>query len=234
MAARATKRPWSAVLLPALLLAGCLGLGWVIYHQLMASPTPRTAGLTQTAALLPDLPEPAPFVMPPAADFAAVVERPLFSPSRRPPTEASPVVTVTEEPIDIKLTGIVLSGNHPVAIFQPEIQAPKKRRTKRRTRRKNAAPAVAAANANTSIRLSEGDRYKGWTLDEIESKTVLFSRNEEISRLEISFDVAAPPQPRRTAKVGRTRRAADQDENEDDMNAKRDRPEDNEAEGTIQ
>ncbi len=91
-----------------------------------------------------------------------------------------------------------------------------------------------AAVANTAIRLSEGDNYKGWTLDEIESKTTLFSRGDEITRLEISFDVAAPPQPRRTAKNTKSRRIADQDDGEDDSNAKRKRPEDEEAEGTTQ
>ena len=44
MAARAIKRPRLAVLLPTLLLAGCLGLGGVIYHQLMASPAPGPSG----------------------------------------------------------------------------------------------------------------------------------------------------------------------------------------------
>jgi hypothetical protein len=219
-------------LLPALLLAGCLGLGWVIYHQLMASPAPRPADAPQTAALLPDLPEPTPFVMPPAEDFAAVVERPLFSPSRRPPSQAVAVVTVTSEPIDLKLTGIVLSGDQPVAIFQPEVQAPKQRQTKRRTRRKRAPPAVAAANL--SIRLSEGDSYKGWTLDEIEAKTTLFSRGEEITRLEIVFDVAAPRQPQRTTKTAAARRAAKQDDGEEDPNAQPAQPENDEAEGTTQ
>jgi hypothetical protein len=232
MVARATKRPWSAVLLPSVLLAGCLGLGWVIYHQLMASPAPGPATATQTAALLPDLPEPTPFVMPPTADFAAVVDRPLFSPSRRPPSEAVAVVTVTKDPLALKLTGIVLSTNNPIAIFMPEVQAPVRRQTKRRNRRKKTSPAVAATNL--SIRLSEGDNYKGWTLDEIESKTTLFSRGDEITRLEITFDVAAPPQPRRTAKNTKARRAANQDDGEDTGNAKREQPEDQEAEGTTQ
>ena len=232
MAARATKRPWSAVLLPAMLLAGCLGLGWVIYHQLMASPAPRSATATQTASRLPDLPEPTPFVMPPAGDFAAVVERPLFSPTRRPPSEAVAAVTVASDPIDLKLTGIVLSGQEPVAIFQPEVQVPKQRQTKRRKRRKKAVPATVAANL--SIRLSEGDNYKGWTLDEIESQTVLFSRGDEITRLKISFDVAAPPQPRRTAKNTKSRPAADRDEGEEDPNADQKRPADEEAEVTTQ
>jgi hypothetical protein len=233
MVARATKRPWSAVLLPALLLAGCLGLGWVIYHQLMASPAPRPVAATQTAALLPDLPEPTPFVMPPADEFAAVMERPLFSPSRRPATEAVAVVTVTEDPLDLKLTGIVLSGNQPIAIFLPEVQAPVQRRTKRRNRRKKAAPAVAATNL--SVRLSEGDNYKGWTLDEIESKTTLFSRGEETTRLEITFDVAAPPQPRRTARNSEAKPTENQDDGEDAGNAKPEQPEDQEAaEGAAQ
>jgi hypothetical protein len=214
-----------------MLLAGCLGLGWVIYHQLMASPAPRPATATQTASFLPDLPEPAPFVMPPAGDFAAVMERPLFSPTRRPATEAVAVVVVTSDPIDLKLTGIVLSGQQPVAIFQPEVQAPVQRQTKRRNRRKKAAPVAAA---NPSIRLTEGDNYKGWTLDEIESKTTLFSRGDEITRLEISFDVAAPPQPRRTAQNTKARRAAKQGDGEEDLNADQEQPAGEEAEGTTQ
>jgi hypothetical protein len=89
---------------------------------------------------------------------------------------------------------------------------------------------------NPSVRLSEGDNYKGWTLDEIESKTTLFSRGDEITRLEISFDVAAPPQPRRTAQNSKSkaRRAAKQGDGEEDLNADQEQPAGEEAEGTTQ
>ena len=107
-----------------------------------------------------------------------------------------------------------------------------KRQSKRRNRRKKASPAVVATNL--SIRLSEGDNYKGWTLDEIESKTTLFSRGDETTRLEITFDVAAPPQPRRTAKNTKSRRAANPDDGQDTGNAKQEQPGDQEAEGTAQ
>jgi hypothetical protein len=211
MAASATDKPSSAALLPALLLAGCLGLGWVVYQQLMASPAPRPLPVAAgPAEPLPELPQEVPFVMPPADEFASVLERPLFSPTRRPPSEAAPVFTVTQDPLDLELTGVIGSGGQRTAIFRPKAVAPvetaRSKRRRQRVERAKRTPQVSPAPA--SIQLTEGDDYKGWKLEQIEVDSALFVRGEEETWLEISFDVAAPAQPPR-------RRARNDDEDDD-------------------
>ena len=68
-----------------------------------------------------------------------------------------------------------------------------------------------------SIQLSEGDRYKDWTLEQIETDAALFVRGEEEAWLEISFDVAAPMQPRRRSRK-------DDEDHEDHEDTELDRP----------
>jgi hypothetical protein len=222
MAAKANGKSGTTVLLPALLLAGCLGLGWVVYQQLNASPAPRPVPVaTEPAPPLPELPETVPFEMPPADDFASVVERPLFSPSRRAPSEAAAVVAaVAMDPLDLELTGVIASGDRRTAIFKPKPAASvetagstkkerrewrerRRKRAKRSKRTPQAAPAVA------SIQLSEGDDYKGWNLQQIEVDSALFVRGEDETWLEISFDVAAPVQPKRPKKRAEKRDRSD-------------------------
>jgi hypothetical protein len=221
MAAKAQRRTGTTVLLPALLLAACLGLGWEVYQQLITSPAPRPVAVAaEPAEPLPALPEVVPFVMPPADDFAEVVERPLFSPTRRPPNQAVAVVAVTKDPIDLELTGVIASGAQRTAIFKPKTVAPaetstskrkeaRERRERRAKRSKRSAPASPPV---ASIQLSEGDDYKGWKLEQIEVDSALFIRGEEETWLEISFDVAAPVQPRPPRKQAEKRKRSDDDD----------------------
>lgn len=207
MAAKSKRRSVISVFLPTLLLAGCLGLGWVIYQQLLSPPAAKPViGSMQPAQPLPKLSEEAPFVMPPLDDFAAVLERPLFSPTRRPPTETAPSIVVTSDPLDLDLTGVIASGGRRIAIFKPRAAVPaKKTRRRRNDKRTKRTPRTPAAP--TSIQLSEGEAYKGWKLEQIEVDAALFVRGEEETWLEINFDAAAPAQP--------TRRPRSQDSDDD-------------------
>jgi hypothetical protein len=223
MAAKAKPTPGTTVLLPVLLLAGCLGLGWEIYQQLVVSPAPRPVALAAgPAEPLPEPSEEVSFVMPPADDFAEVMERPLFSPSRRPPSEAALMVEVAaNDPLDLELTGVIASGDQRTAIFRPKTAAPaeipqskKSKRTKRREARakRSKRSKRSAAPLAASIKLSEGDDYKGWKLERIEVDSTLFVRAEEETWLEISFDVAAPAQPRPRKKRAEKRKQSDGDD----------------------
>jgi len=81
--------------------------------------------------------------------------------------------------------------------------------TKRSKRSKRSAPAAPLA---ASIKLSEGDDYKGWKLEQIEVDSTLFVRAEEETWLEISFDVAAPAQPRPRKKRAKKRKQSGGDD----------------------
>ena len=174
MAARATGKLNFAVLLPGVLLAACLGLAWLIYQELGASPEPQAAEAAGTIQPLPDLPVEAPFVMPPAEAFAAVVERPLFSPTRRLPSEAAPAIAQIKDPIDLELKGVIASQGQRIAIFHPKAPSSKTDRRKR-ARDRAAQPPPASA----SLQLTEGDTYQDWTLEQIELDAALFVRGEE-------------------------------------------------------
>ncbi|MGH7092093.1 MAG: hypothetical protein ACREFB_00990, partial [Stellaceae bacterium] len=54
---------------------------------------------------------------PPAAQFAAVAERPLFSPSRRPPAGKAPTVAGGGIEQRYRLIGVVTVGHEPRALL---------------------------------------------------------------------------------------------------------------------
>jgi hypothetical protein len=216
MAARATGKFSYAVLLPGVLLAACLGLGWLIYQGLGASPAPQTATATRTIQTLLERSEAVPFVMPPAETFAAVVKRPLFSPTRQLPSDAAPAITQINDPIDLELRGVIASQGQRIAIFHPKASSPKSDRHKR-ARDRETQPSPPA-----SIQLTEGDTYQDWTLEQIELDAALFVRGEEEAWLEMEFDVAAPVQPKPSGKKSaekRRRRAKSEADEEDHWDA---------------
>lgn len=214
MAGRIGLQTHSRVMLPTLMLVGSLGLAWVIYQELKASPTSQAVEQTDVAtASLPALPEATPFIMPPAETFAAIVERPLFSPTRRPPTgEAAPAIVSVRQPLALKLTGVIASGTDSIAIFQPDTPVATSRQARRRTRRtRRPQRSGTSAPAMTSIRLKEGDNHQGWTLVEIEPAATLFRRGEQEARIELSFDAPAPVQARRSpTRLDEARRAREE------------------------
>lgn len=126
--------------LPLLLGGACLGLGWKVYDDWRSEPADE--------AMAPVLPAGEPGVppgdadlalaLPPPERFAVIVERPLFSPTRRPtpPSAAIPLApeaapdlssepespAVAEAPprpvIEFTLVGIVIAGKERYALVE--------------------------------------------------------------------------------------------------------------------
>ena len=172
----ARRRPGWAM--PTALLALCAGLGWLVYQGLQAVPPPGPVATAGGTPPLDALPEETAFVMPPEQSFAAILERPLFSPTRRPPPEgiasaAGPVPT-----LKIDVVGIVISEQEQFALILTE-------------------------NSKEVVRLSAGDEFQGWTLEEIEPERVTFRRGEIEEQIELSFDRPPPVQPKRSARERR-------------------------------
>ncbi|HSR71716.1 MAG TPA: hypothetical protein VLL72_04985 [Kiloniellales bacterium] len=66
------------------------------------------------------LPEPVAFDLPPLGTFVAAVERPLFSPARRPPEPGvEPVETPSPAGLDFELVGVVITGEQRIAVLLP-------------------------------------------------------------------------------------------------------------------
>ena len=120
----------------------------------VALPDPAPAG---EAAAVPDV------ALAPRAGFLVVVERPLFSQSRRPgaaaPLSAS---EAGDGDIGALLVGIIFAEVGSIAMLKPQ-------------------------GGDALLRLQEGDRLNGWELASIEPQSVLFRRAGEETLLSLDF-----------------------------------------------
>lgn len=183
-----------------------------IYRAWRPGPAVET-GLV--AAKLPPtrvapLPATPTFVMDPLANYEEIVVRPLFSPTRRPPSEevVAAAAEAPESPLKLVLRGVIVTGERRIALFETE------------------------NGDDEKPRLTIGDSHEGWFLRAIEPDNVTFERDDEIRVLELAFDEPAPRQTRsrrdrrrldrrlrrRPPVAGRLRRALDDDDDDmDDM-----------------
>ena len=153
------------VVLAAGLLLICGLLSMVIVNQLDdqeagrgdAAVEPANA-LTEQAA--PELPE---FDLPPLTEYATLMERPLFSSTRRPIVVEgnSAQAPVTQQGLDVALTGVIIADESKVALIVPR-------------------------NGVKPLRLSEGESYQGWTLSEVEAEGVIFRQGGRAQILELN------------------------------------------------
>jgi hypothetical protein len=137
---------------PGLLAAGVLvvvgaALAWVVAMQVVrfGSETVATAAIDDAAPASLDLPGGTGLPTPSKGTLAEVVERPVFSPTRRPPpgqATAAGSSSARPQTFDLELTGVVVTGVQKVALVLPKGSA-------------------------QTVQLKEGDTYRGWTVDEI-------------------------------------------------------------------
>jgi hypothetical protein len=119
--------------------------------------------------------------VPSAAELAGVVQRPLFSPTRRPAEPAPPVpapvaVSVPPPKIDTgqyRLMGVVIEGDTKLAVLR-------------------------AVRGNGVFRASEGERIEEWTVVAIEPAAVLL-RQGDVEDMVLLQDNDAPAAARRPA-----------------------------------
>ena len=154
-----------------MLLIACIGLTAVIYQEISATSHPQAINFVDagpTRALAPLLPE-LRFAMAPIDDFAAIVERPIFSKTRRPPAPKAapapaPVALVVEE-LNLVLKGVIVSARERSVI-------------------------LSETKGGGSVTLTEGQQHKGWTLVEIQPEQVVFRREGQEQALALQYDVA--------------------------------------------
>lgn len=102
----------------------------------------------------------------PLRDFSAALERPIFSPGRRPPSSpvaASPAAepTLLEEPA-LELRGIVSAGEFGIALLLLE-------------------------GDSVLRRVRQGDDVAGWRVEEIDAEGVLLRRQAGTLRLSLDY-----------------------------------------------
>ena len=157
---------------PVILAVLCLGLGWHLSQQLERTyADPATIGTEPESVTLPkvgSLPETAP---PPKTRFAAIVQRPLFNPSRRPqaPSEAA---TQTPQDLDLALIGVVISERGRVALLRSD-------------------------DGRTVLRLRPGETYRDWTLTQLDKQHATFRRDGVSRVIELDYDTTSTPSGRR-------------------------------------
>jgi len=152
--------------LPALLGGSAIVMACVIYAELQARPTidARTPSPTPVAGLtsLPAQRQ----AMPEQARFSAIVERPLFSTSRRPPA-VEPVLATTPT-LDVSLAGVVVSTRESFALVTPNA-------------------------GGEPMRIKEGEAISGWTVTRIDADRILLRNEGTEAELRLDFAEPAPP-----------------------------------------
>ena len=137
----AALRPRAAALAAANLLVAAL----VLWPWLSdgARSLQRPAGRAVAVADAPLLPS-----LPPYSEFAVTSERPLFSPSRRPPTAEQHGTSALEE--RYRLLGLVITGNAKRAL-------------------------IGEIAGGRRLEVGEGDTIEGWAVKRIERDAVVFA-----------------------------------------------------------
>ena len=124
-----------------------------------------------------EIPEMPKYDPPPIERFAAALDRPLFSPDRRPPEDEPTGAGVVEDrALSATLQGVVFRTSGSVAL-------------------------LTAVGESSPVRVSEGELFLGWRLLEIHPDNVVFGREEETVTLELIYKAQpapeAPPAKRR-------------------------------------
>jgi len=154
-----------------------------IRDDLRRPPATLAAVMPDAAASGPTIgiPEAPKYHPPPIERFAAALDRPLFSPDRRPPEDEPTGTGVVEDrALSATLQGILFATSGSVAL-------------------------LTAVGESSSVRVSEGDLFLGWRLLEIHPDNVVFGRDEETVALELIYKAqpapAAPAERRRRRRV---------------------------------
>lgn len=147
-----------------------LALVWVISAQISALLTNDAPESGDTAP--PDLPAPASspplFAMPDRDSLAVILERPVFSETRRPSSDPD---GGRARPTDFTLAGVMISASERSALIQ-------------------------SGNGQPIQRLKEGDEIGGWMLVEIALDRIKIRRGGVEAEMLMDYAAPAPPIPR--------------------------------------
>jgi hypothetical protein len=163
-----------ATRLPLLLAASCAALAAIVVSEALqpdADPASApSAGIGKPAALPPLPPDPE-FAMPPEASFAVVVDRPVFSPSRRA-VQGAAAMSAPGTSGDLKLVGVIIHDDERIAL-------------------------VKLHNGDQLESLRQGDNLAGWSAVSIAPDRVLFRHGGVEEEIILDYKAPAPPVPPR-------------------------------------
>ena len=150
-----------------LLVGGCLLFAAILITELAPAGT-EDAVVAQTARSEAASPITRPQNSRPEELVATALARPLFSSTRRPPQDA-PSGAAADDLTDARLTGIVTTPGHRIAIF--------------------------AVSGDKPLKVAEGDAVSGWRIENITPREVSLSGPSGTKTLQPKLDpsLASPP-----------------------------------------
>jgi hypothetical protein len=164
-----------------LALLVCLFLGGLIYLELEAADQAGESVVTMTAATPLEraaLPAQVAYDAPDFAEFAEAMERPLFAPSRRPPSEIVPVTVEAapqQQAFGFELVGVLISPDERLALIRQD-------------------------GLTDLHRVGLGRSLNGWQIEQIEPDHVVFRAGETVRQVNLRDDrppVQETPRERR-------------------------------------
>jgi hypothetical protein len=132
-----------------------------------ARPQPSPPAQDQQATQTGQPPSGNPLWGIPLKQLSATRDRPIFSPSRRPPPAAVPVTALASPPVQapkqperpqLSLVGTIVNGDDGFAIFVDQ-------------------------TTKAPVRIKLGARYQGWMLRQIEARSVALQKGQEVVML---------------------------------------------------
>jgi len=149
----------------ALLGATCLSLAALLYHELKVVETSADPGKPVAARMIQPLPQEKRFAMAPIEKFSAIIERPIFSPNRRPAAK-QPGSEKQGPRSKLALFGIAISAGERIAL-------------------------VGVERGTGFARIKKGEAFSGWVLVDIERNRVLLRQGSVDEELELNYGM--PP-----------------------------------------
>ena len=145
-----------------------MGLAVLLYYELNALETSADPEKPAAARMVQSLPRERTFAMAPIEKFSAIIDRPIFSPSRRPATK-QPGSEEQQQRSNLALFGIAISAGEQIAL-------------------------VGVEHGTGLIRMKKGEAFSGWVLVDIERNRVLLRKGTVDEALELNYGV--PPSGR--------------------------------------
>lgn len=167
----------------------CVLLAWVIYEESEGIPAIKAteAGGVATAPGVPaPVPSEAAFAVPDRQSLGVILERPLFTQTRRPSSVASSGAPAGSA--DFTLSGVLISGGERSAL-------------------------IRSGDTGTVRQLKRGENIAGWTLVEIATDRVIVRRDAIETEIFLDYSAPAPPGAR-TQRGTNTTPDAEQDEHQ--------------------
>lgn len=154
---------------PSLMFVACLFLSWYALHKTGEPSLPPISSAEATVDELEiSLGAATDKARRPFASFAAIVERPVFSPSRRPAVMRKQETAEPVAELDFRLQGVIVSDAVRMAI-------------------------LSRPGGQSVIRLLEGENYQGWELVTVAPAYAIFRHQGSLIQLMVDHKRDATP-----------------------------------------